>query len=157
MTHPVAQARMLIRRPASDVFDAFVEPRRLTQFWLSRATGPLHAGARVEWEFMVPGAVEGVAVTAFEAPSHLAFTWTNGRLDVDMTFTASSADTTIVQVEVRGFEAGPGRMAQMVNATEGFAIVLCDLKTLLETGRSANLVRDKAALIEAGQSGPRQA
>lgn len=28
-----------------------------------------------------------------------------------------------------------------------FVMVLCDLKTLLETGRSANLVRDKARLI----------
>jgi hypothetical protein len=36
-----------------------------------------------------------------------------------------------------------------VNATEGFTIVLCDLKTLLESGRSANLVRSKAALIAA--------
>lgn len=32
-------------------------------------------------------------------------------------------------------------------ATEGFSIVLCDLKTLLESGRSAGLVRDKARLI----------
>ena len=28
-----------------------------------------------------------------------------------------------------------------------FSIVLCDLKTLLESGRSANLVKDKAELI----------
>ena len=34
-----------------------------------------------------------------------------------------------------------------VNATEGFSIVLCELKILLETGRPGQLVRDKAALI----------
>ena len=38
-------------------------------------------------------------------------------------------------------------VAQAANLAEGFAIVLCDLKTLLESGRSANLVRDKAELI----------
>ncbi len=38
-------------------------------------------------------------------------------------------------------------LAQATNTVEGFSIVLCDLKILLETGRSANLVRDKAELI----------
>lgn len=37
-------------------------------------------------------------------------------------------------------------------AVEGFAIVLCDLKTLLETGQSAGLVRAKAELISAAQA-----
>lgn len=36
-----------------------------------------------------------------------------------------------------------------LNATEGFSIVLCDLKVWLETGRVANLVKDKAELIAA--------
>jgi hypothetical protein len=36
---------------------------------------------------------------------------------------------------------------QATDTIEGFSIVLCDLKTLLESGRSANLVRDKAELI----------
>lgn len=36
--------------------------------------------------------------------------------------------------------------AQAVDATEGFPIALCDLKCLLETGRSGKTVRDKASL-----------
>ncbi|MEP7276850.1 MAG: hypothetical protein ABI812_10875, partial [Betaproteobacteria bacterium] len=39
-------------------------------------------------------------------------------------------------------------------ATEGFTIVLCDLKCLLETGQSGNMVRDKAALISAASARP---
>ena len=46
----------------------------------------------------------------------------------------------------------PTRWRQATGTVEGFAIVLCDLKTLLETGESANLVRDKAALIVAAQA-----
>jgi hypothetical protein len=51
-------------------------------------------------------------------------------------------------VEGTGFKAESG-IDQVVNATKGFSIVVCDLKTLIENGRSANLVRDKAALIAA--------
>jgi hypothetical protein len=51
-----------------------------------------------------------------------------------------------VRVTCSGF-AQQDLLAQATNNVEGFSIVLCDLKTLLETGRSANLVRDKAELI----------
>jgi hypothetical protein len=51
-----------------------------------------------------------------------------------------------VEVVVSGF-SGKDSMAQAVNATKGFAIVLCDLKSLLETGKSGGMVRDKALLI----------
>ena len=43
--------------------------------------------------------------------------------------------------------AGEGLLQQVADVIEGFSIVLCDLKTLLETGTSAGLVRDKAELI----------
>ena len=40
-------------------------------------------------------------------------------------------------------------MSEAVSTTEGFAIVLCNLKSLLETGKSGGMVRDKAVLIAA--------
>ena len=58
------EASMLIRRPPGEVFAAFVNPQTLRKFWLSDASGPLAPGARVQWQFMVPGATAKVAVTA---------------------------------------------------------------------------------------------
>jgi uncharacterized protein YndB with AHSA1/START domain len=144
----VAKAKMLIRSPAAAVFNAFVQPDLITKFWLEKTTGPLRAGATVEWEFLVPGATERVSVTALDEPRHLAFTWLNGHLNVEIRLRELPGDLTVVSVEARGFEQGADAVAQVVNATEGFGIVLCDLKTWLESGRSANLVRDKAAVIQ---------
>jgi uncharacterized protein YndB with AHSA1/START domain len=152
MTDLIAKAQMLIRRPAAEIFDAFILPAVLTQFWLKRASGPLFRGAQVEWEFLVAGATERVAVTAFDAPRHLAFRWLDGKLDVDIHVAETSPGSSTVSVEVRGFEEGAEGVAQVVNATEGFSIVLCDLKTLLESGRSAGLVRAKAEVIEGSRS-----
>jgi aminoglycoside 3-N-acetyltransferase I len=154
MADPLAKAQMLIERPAPEVFNAFVRPDLLTQFWLQSATGPLHLNAQVQWQFMVPGATERVSVVAFEAPHHLAFVWSEGNLTVDIRLCEAPAGSTVVSVEVRGFEQGEAGWAQAVNATEGFSIVLCDLKTLLESGRSARLVRDKAALMAKGNRAP---
>src|SRR6188474_2304208 len=112
MADHIAQASMLIRRPVAEVFDAFVNPETITKFWLESTTGPLEKGAQVRWRFMVPGATETVTVMLFEAHGN---------------------DATRLAVEVTGFE----NESEVVNATEGFSIVLCDLKTLLESGRSA--------------------
>jgi uncharacterized protein YndB with AHSA1/START domain len=144
MADHIAKASMLIRRPVAEVFDAFVNPDTITKFWLESTTGPLAEGAQVGWHFMVPGATETVTVTAFEDQRRIAFDWSDGN-SVDMGFEAHGNDTTCLAVEVTGFE----NENAVVNATEGFSIVLCDLKTLLESGRSANLVRDKAELIAA--------
>ena len=149
MTEPVVHVSQLIRRPPGEVFAAFANPLTLTRFWLKHATGPLAPGARVEWEFMVPGAKDTVHVVAFESPRHLGFRFGDGTR-VDMTFEPSDGDTR-VRVAVSGFNP-IDLLAQATDAVEGFSIVLCDLKTLLETGESAGLVRDKAELIASSAS-----
>jgi len=141
---------MLIRRPPGEVFAAFVNPQTLRKFWLSNASGPLAPGARVQWDFMVPGASERVSVTRFEAPRQLAFDWSAG-IHVDMSFELFGEGATRVAIVVSGIR-GPDAMAKATGTAEGFSIVLCDLKTLLETGESAHLVRDKAELIIAAQA-----
>jgi uncharacterized protein YndB with AHSA1/START domain len=146
MAELVAKAKMLIRRPAADAFNAFVQPELVTKFWLKATTGPLAKDAQVEWQFLVPGASERVRVTAFDEPRRIAFAWLEGGLEVDMRFVEEQQGNTVVSVEARGFES-EGGLEQVVDATEGFSIVLCDLKVFLESGHSAGLVEDKAALI----------
>jgi uncharacterized protein YndB with AHSA1/START domain len=137
---------MLIRKPPSVVFDAFVNPRTLESFWLKSASGPLEPGATVTWEFMVEGAHDMVTVTEFVQDRTIAFSWSDG-IGVSMRFEAHEADSTRFSVAATGFK-GADAPSLAVDATEGFTIVACDLKCLLETGRSGNMVRDKAALIE---------
>lgn len=141
----IAEASQLIRSPMAEVFGAFVDPNRLMQFWLESASAPLAKDARVTWNFMVPGATETVTVTEFTPPRRIAFDWAGG-LSVELDFQEHGVGGTRAAVTAKGF-AGSNAVREAVDATEGFSIVLCDLKTLLETGRSANLVKDKAALI----------
>ena len=145
MDKHIAKASLLIRRPPRAVFDAFASADTITRFWLTRTSGPLAPGAVVHWEFMVPGAKETVTVTGFDAGYRIAFTWSSG-LTVELSFEPHHGDGTHVTVSVGGFEEKnlPDQVADVV---EGFSIVLCDLKTLLELGESAHLVRDKAELI----------
>jgi hypothetical protein len=63
-----------------------------------------------------------------------------------MRFAELGERATRVSVRVTGFK-GEQAGANAIDATKGFSIVLCDLKILLEMGRSGNLVKDTAELI----------
>jgi uncharacterized protein YndB with AHSA1/START domain len=147
MTNHAVKATMLIRCSVAEAFDAFTDPKKITQFWLNATSGPLAEGAKLSWSFMVPGATETVTVTEFHDQQRIGFEWSDG-IKVALTFAEHDRDGVRVSVEATGFSTDEG-LDEIVNATEGFSIVLCDLKTLLENGRSANLVRDKAVLIAA--------
>lgn len=147
MTNFVVKVSQLITCQPSVAFDAFAHPDRITQFWLSAASGHLSRAAKVTWRFMVPGVADTITVTEFEPGAVIAFNWSDGS-NTRLTFSAHSDGKTKVAVEAQG-SAGDDLVEQIVNTTEGFSIVLCDLKTLIESGKSAGLVRAKAELIAA--------
>ena len=93
---------------------------------------------------MVPGASAAVRVTGFDPDRRLAFVWDDA-LHVTMDFRPYGEGATRLTVRVTGFAAGD--LEGVVDVTGGFSIVVCDLKTLLEGGASAGLVRDKAELL----------
>jgi len=142
-----AKATTLIRKPIGEVFEAFVRPEIITRFWLEATSAPLAKGAEVTWRFMVPGASETTKVTSFEPPRLIEFDWSDGK-HVMLMFDIFKPGITQVTAEMSGFDP-KAAVSELVNATEGFTIVLCDLKTLMEGGKPANLVRDKAELIAA--------
>jgi uncharacterized protein YndB with AHSA1/START domain len=145
---PKASASMLIRRPVEDVFEAITSPDVLTRFWLSSASGPLQAGQRVHWEFKVKGAAVDTFVKEMEQDKRILLEWSDGTT-VAWTFEARPDGTTRIAVENAGFKGDTREVVETaLEATQGFTIVLCDLKTLLEQNISANLVRDKATLIQ---------
>jgi uncharacterized protein YndB with AHSA1/START domain len=138
-------ASMLIRRGPTEIFRAFVDPDMLCRFWLDAASGPLAPGATVDWRFKVPGITDRVTVTDFDAPRRLAFRFGDGTAVV-VSIEFHDGDASRVAVTCADFP-GDDDVGQATSHVEGFSLVLCDLKTLLESGRSANLVRDKAELI----------
>ena len=51
----VAKAEMLIRKPVTNVFEAFVDPMITSKFWFSRGSAKLEAGKTVRWDWEMYG------------------------------------------------------------------------------------------------------
>ena len=150
---PVANVSMLIRAPASEVFNAFVEPSMLSRFWLSRASGPLTMGGSVTWEFMVPGAIAETHVLEMTPDRRIVLEW-EGNERAELKFEQRSDGLTRVEIRSAFSDKSPDEaVAKAIEATQGYTLVVSNLKALLETGRSAGLVEDKAVLITEKQEG----
>ncbi len=152
VNEPKARVSMLIRRPAEEVFDAFTDPGTITRFWLRSSSGPLAPGATVHWTFHTSGAQVDTEVTAFERGRALAIAWSDGTT-VSWNLWQHESSGTVVEIENAGFGGSPAEIVDAaLESTQGFTIVLCDLKVLLEGGVPANLSRDKAILIQTGRA-----
>lgn len=138
---------MYVEAPPERVYSAFVEPEFLTRFWLSEASGPLRVGQAVDWSFMVAGAQDTVTATRLDPHKQIAWQWSDGAVQIDLEAFAGGTAITLIQDEFSG--GVEEQVEAALNGTEGFSIVLCDLKTLLESGKSAGLTKSKARLIEA--------
>lgn len=148
---PRARVSMIIRAAIPRIVAAFVEPGTLTQFWLSSSSAPLAIGETAVWEFMVPGARVNTTAKTLEPERGISWNWSDGTtVAIEVEAVDGGAAVTLIN---EGFQGTPDEiMEAALNATEGFALVLADLKTLLEIGTSAHIVRDKARLIELRQN-----
>lgn len=141
-----ARVTMFIQAPPEEVYAAFIEPQQLTKFWLSKVSGPLNLGKAVHWNFMVEGAEIDATATKMEPGKKLAWKWSD-KSTVSIDLEVLDGGTAITLINGDFPQHGTERIEAALNATEGFSIVLADLKTLLETGTSAGITKAKAKLI----------
>lgn len=76
-TDPVVTAAMLIRRPASEVFEAFVDPDITSKFWFTKSSGRLVPGADVRWDWEMYNASAGVRVVEVVNDRRILIDWGN--------------------------------------------------------------------------------
>jgi uncharacterized protein YndB with AHSA1/START domain len=63
---PIARAEMLIRKPAANVFEAFIDPAITSKFWFTRSSGRVEEGAELTWYWDMYGVSAKVVVKSIE-------------------------------------------------------------------------------------------
>ncbi|HEX8433802.1 SRPBCC family protein [Archangium sp.] len=142
---PTVKVQMMIRKPVAEVFRAFVDPTVTTRFWFTRSTGRLESGKTVRWDWEMYGASAEVRVDALEPDKRILVEWSgNGRSStIEWAFDSRPDGTTLVRIENRHFTGTEDEVvAQALDATGGFSLVLAGLKAFLEHGIDLRLVAD---------------
>jgi uncharacterized protein YndB with AHSA1/START domain len=140
---PVAIAEMLIRKPAHDVYEAFVHPEITSKFWFTRGSARLDSGKPVEWEWRMYGFTVPVTVKELVKDKRIVLDWAEPPTTVEWTFTAMEKGT-FVSIRNHGFSGDPDAIVKTaLDSAEGFSFVLAGCKAWLEHGVELNLVLDR--------------
>jgi uncharacterized protein YndB with AHSA1/START domain len=141
---PVVEAQMLIRKPAEQVFNAFINPAITTNFWFTKSSGKLEVGKTVTWEWEMYGVSGNVLVKEIIPHRKISTEWGDPVTTVDYEFIALTEDTTYVIIKNYGFKQTGDDLIQVIkDSTGGFTTVLDGLKAYLEHNIKLNLIADK--------------
>lgn len=147
LTHiPIMKSGMLIRRPAAEAFEAFVNPDFTTGFWFTKSSGRLEVGKQVEWQWEMYNITIPVTASIIEKNKRIVIEWPGykGQTTVEWKFEAQPGDATFVSITESGFTgSGDELVKQMAESTGGFSLVLAGLKAFLEHNIRLNLVADR--------------
>lgn len=135
---------MLIRKPVSQVFQAFIDPTITTNFWFTKSSGKLEIGKTVKWEWEMYGVSSDVRVKEIIPDKKILIEWDDPATTVDFEFTALTEETTYVVIKNYGFkETGDDLIQAIKDNTGSFTTVLDGMKVYLEHNIKLNLVADK--------------
>ena len=143
---PIAKTEMLIRKPVSEVFEAFVNPAITSKFWFTKGSGRLLAGKQVRWDWEMYDLSVDVNVKAIEDNKRILIEWgtDSARTTVEWVFTSRPDGTTLISVTNTGFSGdGDEVVKQALDSTGGFTLVLAGLKAFLEHNINLNLIADR--------------
>jgi len=130
------KAELQILKPASDVFEAIVDPAWMTNYFISESSGRLEPGKTVTWKFPEFEARFPVRTGNMEKDKYISFYWDadNVELFVEMILSPGKDGATIVTITEKSMKNDEAGIKWLLGNTAGWANFLACLKAWLEYG-----------------------
>ncbi len=124
-----------ILNPVNEVFDAVVDPDKMSNYFISGASGPIQVGT-VEWEFGDVGAK--VSIDVLEVVEHrkivLESSALGPRIRTTIEFAPDGTDATVVTVTESSFPMTEEGVKRALGQNAGWTHTLCGLKAYVQFG-----------------------
>ncbi|HEX6848494.1 MAG TPA: SRPBCC family protein [Chitinophagaceae bacterium] len=139
-----AEAQMLIRKPAGEVFDAFIDPAITKNFWFTRSSGRVEVDKKITWYWDMYDVSTTVIPKKILRDQQIIFEWDNPSKTVEFNFKELDDRSTYVTVIESGYDKeGDELITTIKDSTGGFTTVLDGLKAFMEHRINLNLIADK--------------
>ena len=129
-----------ILKPANEVFEAFVDPSKIGNFWFSSSSERWEQGKTVTLTYDEYNAQLAIEVKKIEVNKKIVFQWgANGEGHiVFITLKELDNSSTLIEVNEEGFNENDEELInQLVDNKEGWVFMLTCLKAYLEFGASS--------------------
>jgi uncharacterized protein YndB with AHSA1/START domain len=128
---------MQVLKPAHEVFEAIVDPSKMSQYFIAKGSGRMEEGSHLVWKFPEFDTEFPIEVGQIEKDRFVSWSWTNpeGRtLTAEITLTPRERDATVVSVTERGMDYDEAGLEWLKGNSAGWAYFLSCLKAYLEYG-----------------------
>ena len=126
-----------IVKPASEVFEAIVDPEKIGNFWFSSSSERWEQGKSITLRYDEYNAEGKIHVVEVEENKKIVFSWGPEDQETIVTILLVELDQTSTRIEVTesGFnEDDPEIVNKMLGQKEGWVFALTCLKAYLENG-----------------------
>ncbi len=142
-----AKAESIVRAAPIEVFNAFVDAEKMSQFWFTRRDEGLQEGRTVSWFIGADKnayAIE-VSVKEIKEPELIRIYWQSGEHSTQVLWQIQGKNNghSILTIEESGFKGSDDEIiAKALDSTGGFNQVIIALKAYLEHNAIINVVTD---------------
>ena len=126
-----------ILKPTNEVFEAIVDPEKMSNYWFSSGTGRVEQGKTITWRYDEYNAEGIVNIIEVERNKKIVFSWGEYGQETVVTITLTGLDNvnTVIAVNESGLkEDDPEIVSKMIGQKEGWVYMLTCLKGYLENG-----------------------
>lgn len=128
------KTKIRIQKSPHDVYDAVVDPKKMSNYFISKGSGRMETGKELIWNFPEFDMDVPVRVDTTKADQYISFYWDvkdNAHL-VEITLEADGENATIVTVTEKQENNDEDGIRWLMGNTEGWANFLACLKAYLE-------------------------
>jgi len=129
------KAALQILKPIHEVFEAIVDPVKMTNYFISESTGKMEEGREITWRWPEFDMNSPIKVGKIIPDKYILFKWgEHMELLVEITLEPWDNNATIVTVTEKSMKNDEAGINWLKGNTEGWANFLACLKAWLEYG-----------------------
>ena len=125
-----------ILKPADEIFEAIIEPSKMSNYFISESTGRMETDKKIVWRFLEFDMDVPIRVGKIEKDKYISYYWMMDEKEqiIEITLTPYNEKSTVVVVTEKGRENNESGIKWLKENTEGWANFLACLKAYLEYG-----------------------
>lgn len=130
------KAAIQISLPVSEVFEAIVDPVKMSNYFISKGSGRMEEGKQIMWRFPEFDMEFPIRIGKIETNKLISFYWDNDGFETltEMTLTSKKNGSTLVRISEKNRTNDEAGIKWLIGNTEGWANFLACMKAWLEYG-----------------------
>jgi uncharacterized protein YndB with AHSA1/START domain len=125
-----------ILKPANEVFEAIVNPDKMSDYFISKSSGRMEEGKQIIWQFPEFDLEFPVRIGKIEKNKYISYYWDVDKLElfVEITLRPKDNGSTVVSITEKSRKNDEAGIKWLKGNTAGWANFLACLKAYLEYG-----------------------